>query len=89
MLGEFYGAPVVALMEVSRADKISSYGVGVDELVAHHGGGESPVLRPQYGEKPKAGDAPSNLAIIDIVALTFRFRPRSMRSNPVAAARFS
>jgi len=66
---EFYGAPVVALMEVPR-DKISSYGVVDAEPVAHHGGENRLYRIRNMVEKPKAADAPSNLAIIGRYVLT-------------------
>src|ERR1700677_984190 len=66
---EFYGAPVVALMEVPK-DQISSYGVVDAEPVAHHGGQDRLYRIRNMVEKPKASDAPSNLAIIGRYVLT-------------------
>src|SRR5579859_7323933 len=66
---EFYGAPVVALMEVPK-DKISQYGVVDAEPVAHNGGRDRLYRIRNMVEKPKAEDAPSNLAIIGRYVLT-------------------
>lgn len=66
---EFYGAPVVALMEVPR-ESISAYGV-VDAEPVSHAGGQNRLYRIRnMVEKPKPGDAPSNLAIIGRYVLT-------------------
>src|SRR5579863_1770826 len=66
---EFYGAPVVALMEVPR-ESISAYGV-VDAEPVSHAGGQNRLYRIRnLVEKPKASDAPSNLAIIGRYVLT-------------------
>ena len=66
---EFYGAPVVALMEVPM-ENISAYGV-VDAEPVSHSGGENRLYRVRnMVEKPKADDAPSNLAIIGRYVLT-------------------
>jgi UTP--glucose-1-phosphate uridylyltransferase len=66
---EFYGAPVVALMEVPR-ENISAYGVVDAEPVAHHGGKDRLYRIRNLVEKPKPDDAPSNLAIIGRYVLT-------------------
>ena len=66
---EFYGAPVLALMEVPK-DSISAYGVVDAEPVSHHGGGDRLYRIRNLVEKPKAKDAPSNLAIIGRYVLT-------------------
>jgi UTP--glucose-1-phosphate uridylyltransferase len=66
---EFYSAPVVALMEVPR-DSISAYGVVDAEPVAHAGGQNRLYRIRNLVEKPKAADAPSNLAIIGRYVLT-------------------
>lgn len=59
---DYYGASVLALMEVPR-DHISAYGVVDAEMVLN--GSESRLFRVRnLVEKPKAEDAPSNLAII-------------------------
>jgi UTP--glucose-1-phosphate uridylyltransferase len=66
---EFYGASVVALMEVPR-DQISAYGVVDAEPISHAGGGNRLYRIRSMVEKPKAEDAPSNLAIIGRYVLT-------------------
>ena len=66
---EFYGAPVVALMEVPR-ENISAYGVVDAEPVAHNGGRDRLYRIRNLVEKPKAEEAPSNLAIIGRYVLT-------------------
>src|SRR5580692_10248158 len=66
---EFYGAPVVALMEVPK-ENISAYGV-VDAEPISHAGGQNRLYRIRnLVEKPKASEAPSNLAIIGRYVLT-------------------
>lgn len=66
---EFYCAPVLALMEVPK-DQISAYGV-VDAVPVPHNGTEGRLFRiHNMVEKPKAADAPSNLAIIGRYVLT-------------------
>ena len=66
---QFYNAPVVALMEVPR-ENISAYGVVDAEPVAHSSGGGRLYRIRNMVEKPKAADAPSNLAIIGRYVLT-------------------
>ncbi len=66
---EFYGAPVVALMEVPR-ENISAYGVVDAELIQDSNGGGRLYRIRNMVEKPKAEDAPSNLAIIGRYVLT-------------------
>jgi UTP--glucose-1-phosphate uridylyltransferase len=66
---EFYSAPVVALMEVPR-ENISAYGVVDAEPVAHNGGRDRLYRIRNLVEKPKASEAPSNLAIIGRYVLT-------------------
>jgi UTP--glucose-1-phosphate uridylyltransferase len=66
---EFYGAPVVALMEVPR-ENISAYGVVDAEPVGHNGGKDRLYRIRNLVEKPKPDDAPSNLAIIGRYVLT-------------------
>ena len=66
---EFYGAPVLALMEVPR-ESISAYGVVDAEPVGHNGGGDRLYRIRNLVEKPKPQDAPSNLAIIGRYVLT-------------------
>ncbi len=60
---EFFGASVVALMEVP-SDQISAYGVVDAEPVDHNGARDRLFRIRNMVEKPKAGEAPSNLAII-------------------------
>src|SRR5229473_4965581 len=66
---EFYGAAVVALMEVPK-ENISAYGVVDAEPVAHNAGRDRLYRIRNMVEKPKVGDAPSNLAIIGRYVLT-------------------
>jgi UTP--glucose-1-phosphate uridylyltransferase len=66
---EFYGAAVVALMEVPK-ENISAYGVVDAEPIAHAGGKDRLYRIRNLVEKPKASDAPSNLAIIGRYVLT-------------------
>jgi UTP--glucose-1-phosphate uridylyltransferase len=66
---EFYGAPVVALMEVPR-ENISAYGVVDAEPISHGTGGDRLFRIRNMVEKPRPEDAPSNLAIIGRYVLT-------------------
>ncbi len=66
---EFYGASVLALMEVPK-DQISNYGVVDAEPVPHNGTKDRLFRIRNLVEKPKAEDAPSNLAIIGRYILT-------------------
>ena len=66
---EYYGASVLALMEVPK-DQISAYGVVDAEPVADHGRQGRLFRIRNMVEKPKAADAPSNLAIIGRYILT-------------------
>lgn len=66
---EFYGAPVVALMEV-QGNAISAYGAVDAEPVAHNGGRDRLFRIRNMVEKPKPAEAPSNLAIIGRYVLT-------------------
>src|SRR3954470_19103146 len=66
---EYFGASVVALMEVPK-DSISAYGVVDAEPVAHNGTRDRLYRIQNMVEKPKAEDAPSNLAIIGRYVLT-------------------
>jgi len=66
---EYYGASVLALMEVPR-DQISAYGVVDAEPVADNGAGNRLFRIRNMVEKPKPADAPSNLAIIGRYILT-------------------
>lgn len=66
---EYYGASVLALMEVPN-DQISAYGV-VDAEPVSDNGTENRLFRIRnMVEKPKPADAPSNLAIIGRYVLT-------------------
>ena len=66
---EFYGASVVALMEV-EGGAISSYGAVDAEPVSHNGGRDRLFRIRNLVEKPKPAEAPSNLAIIGRYVLT-------------------
>src|SRR6202158_4584233 len=66
---EFYSAPVVALMEVPR-ENAPMYGIVDAEPIAHNGGKDRLYRIRNLVEKPKAKDAPSNLAIIGRYVLT-------------------
>jgi UTP--glucose-1-phosphate uridylyltransferase len=87
----FFNAPVLAVMEVSP-ENISAYGAIAAEPV-HHNGTTGQVVRIRdLVEKPKASEAPSNLAIIGRYVLTpeiFDSSIRSPASTPARAARFS
>jgi len=65
----FFNAPVMAVMEVPR-DKISAYGVIDAEAVSHNGSSDRVYRIRDLVEKPKAAEAPSNLAIIGRYVLT-------------------
>src|ERR1041385_4076231 len=65
----FFGAPVLAVMEVPN-DKIGSYGAIDAEPVAHNGSHDRLFRIRNMVEKPKASEAPSNLAIIGRYVLT-------------------
>lgn len=60
---EFFGATVVALMEVPP-ENISSYGVVDADPIDHNGAKQRLYRVRNLVEKPKREDAPSNLAII-------------------------
>ena len=66
---EYYGASVVALLEVPR-DQISAYGIVDAEMVADNGRENRLYRIRNMVEKPKPDDAPSNLAIIGRYILT-------------------
>ena len=66
---EFFTAPVLAVMEVPK-ESISSYGVVDAEPVAHNGCKDRLFRIRDMVEKPKASEAPSNLAIIGRYVLT-------------------
>ncbi len=66
---EYFGCSVVALMEVPP-DQISAYGVVAADPVAHEGMAGRLFRIKDLVEKPKAGEEPSNLAIIGRYILT-------------------
>jgi UTP--glucose-1-phosphate uridylyltransferase len=66
---EFFAAPVLAVMEVPN-ESLSSYGVVDAEPVAHNGSKDRLFRIRDMVEKPKPGEAPSNLAIIGRYVLT-------------------
>ncbi len=66
---EFFSAPVLAVMEVPK-EAISAYGCIDAEPVAHNGSKDKVYRIRDLVEKPKAADAPSNLAIIGRYILT-------------------
>ena len=65
----FFMAPVLAVMEVPP-DSISSYGAIDAEPIAHNGSSDRVYRIRDLVEKPKRGEAPSNLAIIGRYVLT-------------------
>ncbi|HUI56314.1 MAG TPA: UTP--glucose-1-phosphate uridylyltransferase GalU [Bryobacteraceae bacterium] len=65
----FFGAPVLAVMEVP-AENISAYGAIDAEPVAHNGSRDRVYRIRDLVEKPKASEAPSNLAIIGRYVVT-------------------
>ena len=65
----FFSAPVLAVMEVPR-ESIPSYGAIDAEPVAHNGTHDRVYRIRNLVEKPKAAEAPSNLAIIGRYVLT-------------------
>ena len=66
---DFFGSPVVALMEVPP-DQISAYGVVDAEPVAHNGCQDRLYRIRNMVEKPEREEAPSNLAIVGRYVLT-------------------
>ncbi len=66
---EYYGAPVVALMEVAE-ENISAYGVVRAKPVEHAGSHDRVFRIRDLVEKPQLKDAPSRLAIIGRYVLT-------------------
>jgi len=66
---EFFGAPVLAVMEVPR-ENISAYGAIDAEPMSHNGTHDRLYRIRDLVEKPKAAEAPSNLAIIGRYVLT-------------------
>ena len=65
----FFAAPVLAVMEVPR-ETISAYGAIDAEPVLHNGRSDRLYRIRDLVEKPKASEAPSNLAIIGRYVLT-------------------
>jgi len=65
----FFNAPVLAVMEVSP-ENISAYGAIAAEEVYHNGATGQIYRIRDLVEKPKASEAPSNLAIIGRYVLT-------------------
>jgi UTP--glucose-1-phosphate uridylyltransferase len=65
----FFSAPVLAIMEVPP-ESIAAYGVIDAEPVAYNGGRDRVYRIRDLVEKPKASEAPSNLAIIGRYVLT-------------------
>jgi UTP--glucose-1-phosphate uridylyltransferase len=66
---EFFAAPVLAVMEVPK-ESLSFYGVVDAEPVEHNGSKDRLFRIRDMVEKPKASEAPSNLAIIGRYVLT-------------------
>ncbi len=66
---EYYGAPVVALMEVPP-DAVEAYGIVAADPVTHNGERDLVYRIHDLVEKPPAGEAPSRLAIIGRYVLT-------------------
>ncbi|MCC7175931.1 MAG: UTP--glucose-1-phosphate uridylyltransferase GalU [Bryobacterales bacterium] len=66
---EAHGAPVLALMEVPR-ENVSAYGVVEAEPVRYIDGEDRLFRIRSLIEKPRPGEAPSNLAIIGRYVLT-------------------
>jgi UTP--glucose-1-phosphate uridylyltransferase len=65
----FFHAPVLAVMEVPR-ESISAYGAIDAEPMVHNGSHDRVFRIRDLVEKPKAAEAPSNLAIIGRYVLT-------------------
>ena len=65
----FFCSPVLAVMEVPP-DRVSAYGVVDAEPIAHNGCRDRVFRIRDLVEKPKQGEAPSNLAIIGRYVLT-------------------
>jgi UTP--glucose-1-phosphate uridylyltransferase len=80
---EYFGASVLALMEVPH-ENISSYGVVDAEPVAHNGSRDRLFRIRNMVEKPKASEAPSNLAIIGRYVLTPEIFPSIEAVQPGA-----
>jgi UTP--glucose-1-phosphate uridylyltransferase len=82
---EFFNAPVLAVMEVPR-DKISAYGVIDAEPVSYNGTRDRVYRIRDLVEKPKPGEAPSNLAIIGRYVLTPEIFPSVQAIDPGAGS---
>jgi UTP--glucose-1-phosphate uridylyltransferase len=80
---EYFGASVLALMEVPR-ESISSYGVVDAEPVNQNGSRDRLFRIRNMVEKPKPEDAPSNLAIIGRYVLTPEIFPSIESVQPGA-----
>ena len=89
-------APVLALMEVPR-ESLSAYGVVEAEPVSHNGCRDRLFRIHDMVEKPRADQAPSNLAIIGRYVLTpeifspskrFRLAPAARSSSPTRSSTF-
>jgi len=65
----FFNAPVLAVMEVPP-ENISAYGCIDAEPITHNGGDDRVYRIRDLVEKPRASEAPSNLAIIGRYVLT-------------------
>jgi UTP--glucose-1-phosphate uridylyltransferase len=78
---EYYGASVLALMEVPP-EQISAYGVVDAEMIADNGRQNRLYRIRNMVEKPKPADAPSNLAIIGRYVLTPEIFPCIERIEP-------
>ncbi|MGI8992276.1 MAG: UTP--glucose-1-phosphate uridylyltransferase GalU [Bryobacteraceae bacterium] len=66
---EFFSAPVLAVMEVPH-EATSSYGVVDAEPISHNGSKDRVYRIRDLVEKPRASEAPSNLAIVGRYILT-------------------
>jgi UTP--glucose-1-phosphate uridylyltransferase len=77
----FFVAPVLAVMEVPR-ESISAYGCIDAEPVSHNGSHDRVYRIRDLVEKPKASDAPSNLAIIGRYVLTPEIFTSLLAINP-------
>jgi UTP--glucose-1-phosphate uridylyltransferase len=78
---EFFGAPVLAVMEVPR-EAISSYGCIDAEPVSHNGSSDRVYRIRDMVEKPDPAAAPSNLAIIGRYVLTPDIFPSLQAIDP-------
>lgn len=84
---EYYGASVLALMEVP-VDSISAYGVVDAEPVEHNGARNRLFRIRSMVEKPRPEDAPSNLAIIGRYILTPEIFPSIESLQPGSNGEF-